>query len=169
MDRVAAHAIARAGSIDKPKEDAMSVTDKTRASEKFTKLSERAAEAERRVAAAQNQAKAEVELSAQKAREAVQANADKQREAADAAQTHVSDSWNDLQKSWSEHIAKVHEDLRFSKAAFDATTAVTRAEDADGDAISAIDFATGAIEEAESAVLDAISAWKDADELLKKQ
>lgn len=147
----------------------MSVSDKTRASEKFGKLSERAAEAGRRVAAAQNEAKAEVERSAQKARAAAQAHAEKQRETASAGQAHVSASWNDLQKSWSEHIAKMHEDLRFSKTAFDATTAVNRAEDADGDATAAIEYAYGAIEEAESAVLDAISAWMEADELLKNQ
>ena len=46
---------------------------------------------------------------------------------------------------------------------------MNRAEDAEGDAIAAIDYAYGAIEEAESAVLDAISASMAADELVKAQ
>jgi hypothetical protein len=151
------------------KEDVMSVSGKTRASEKFAELSERAKQAERRVAAAQNEAKAEVEHSASEARAAVKAHADKLRETASPGQAHVSASWNELQKSWSQHIAKMHEDLRASKAALDATAAVNGAEDAEGDALAAIDFAYGAIEEAEAAVLDAISAWMEADELVKKQ
>jgi hypothetical protein len=62
----------------------------------------------------------------------------------------------------------MHEDLRASKAAFDATAAVSRAKDVEGDAMAAINFAYGAIEEADAAVLEAISAWVEADELVKK-
>ena len=147
----------------------MSVSSKPRASEKFASLSERASEAERRVAAAQNQAKAEVERSANEVRADAKARAAKLRDTASAGQAHVSDSWNELQKSWGEHVAKMHEDLRSTKAVFDASQAEDRAEDAEGDAVAAINFAYGAIEEAESAVLDAISAWMEADELLKKR
>ena len=147
----------------------MSVSGERRASEKFAELSERAKQAERRVAAAQNEAKAEVEHAASEAKAAVKAHADKLGETASSGQAHVSASWNELQKSWSQHIAKMHEDLRASKAALDATAAVTRAKDVDGDAMAAINFANGAIEEAEAAVLDAISAWMEADELVKKQ
>jgi hypothetical protein len=147
----------------------MSVSGKTRASEKFAQLSERIKKAEQRVAAAQTQAKAEVERSASEARASAQAHADKLRESADAHQDHVSDSWNDMQKSWSKHMAKMRTDLHDTKTTFDATVAVNEAEDAEGDALAAIDFAYGAIEEAEASALDAISAWKSADELVAKQ
>ena len=85
----------------------MSVSEKTRVSERFAKLSERAKEAEQRVAAAQSQAKAEVEHAASEARASVRAHADKLREAAGAGQAHVSDSWNEMQKSWGAHLARM--------------------------------------------------------------
>ena len=65
--------------------------------------------------------------------------------------------------------AQMHQDLAASKRVFDATQAVSDAENAEGDAMAAINFAYGAIEEAEASVLDAIWAWKQADELVKKQ
>jgi hypothetical protein len=151
------------------KEDAMSVSGKTRASDKFAELSERAREAGKRVAAAQDEARAEVERHATEARAASKAHADKVRESAGTGQAHVSKSWKDVQTSWSQHIDKVNENLAASKRGFDITLAVNDAEDAEGDAMTAIDFASGAIEEAEASVLHAISAWKKADELGTQQ
>jgi hypothetical protein len=150
------------------KEDVMSVSGKTRASEKFAELSEGLKKAEQRVDAAKTQAKADVERSASEARASAQAHADKLRKSVDTRQDHVSASWNDMQKSWSKHMAKMHDDLHDTKSAFDATVAVNDAEDAEGDAYAAIDFAYGAVEEAEASVLDAISAWMEADELAQK-
>ena len=146
----------------------MSASGKTNASEKFAELSEHARKAAQRVVAAQSEAKADVERSASNARASAQARADKAREAADAGQAHVSASWNELQTSWSDHIAKMRENLHGAKTAFDITQAVDNAEDAEGDAIAAIDFAYGAIEEAEAAALAAISASMEVDELVKQ-
>ena len=61
------------------------------------------------------------------------------------------------------------ENLRGAKTAIDLEDAESRAEDATGDAVTAIDYAYGAIEEAEAAVLDAISARKEVDELIQTQ
>jgi hypothetical protein len=46
----------------------------------------------------------------------------------------------------------------------DARRAEARADDAEADALFAIDYAYGAVEEAEYAVLDAISARMEADD-----
>jgi hypothetical protein len=143
----------------------MSVSSKTRASDKFAQLSDRANQAGKRVAAAQDEAQAEVQRHANEARAAAKARADKLRDSAGTEQAHVSSSWNDVQTTWSRHVDKMHETIETGKKGFDATVAVNDAEDAEGDAFAAIDFAYGAIEEAEAAVLAAISAWKRADEI----
>jgi hypothetical protein len=143
--------------------DAMSVS--MSASDKLAKLAERAEQAEEHATAARSKAKAEVEQSADEARANAQAQADKLRQTADATEAHVSTSWNDLQKQWTAHIAKMREDIDAKKAKLGSDMAETRAEDAEDDALFAIDYAYATIEEAEYAVLDAIVARMDADEL----
>jgi hypothetical protein len=90
---------------------------------------------------------------------------DKLRESATATEAHVSASWNDLQKTWREHVAHMRRDIDTKKAELDAKKAESRAENAEGDALFAIDYAYATVEEAEYAVLDAISARMKADEL----
>jgi len=143
--------------------------DKTRVTEGLAKLSERAKEAQERVAAVWSQEREAVERSANEARAAAKTHADKLSENAGAGQAHVSESWKEMQKSWSDHLAKMHENLRGAKTAIDLEEAENSAEDAWGDAVAAIDYAYGAIEEAEAAVLDAISARKEVDELMQTQ
>jgi hypothetical protein len=130
----------------------------TRASDKLAELSGRAKETEDHAAVARTQATADVERSANEARAAAEAQADKLREAANAAEAHVSASWNELQRSWREHVAKMRRDI-------DAKRAENRAEDAEADALFAIDYAYVTIERVEYAVLDPISARMEADEL----
>lgn len=147
----------------------MNDSDKTRVSEGLASLSERAKEAQERVAAVWGQERDAVERSASEARAAAKAHADKLSESAGAGRAHVSQSWNDMQQSWSDHLAKMRENLRGAKTAMDLEAAEDSAEDAWGDAVAAIDYAYGAIEEAEAAVLDAISARKEVDELMQRQ
>jgi hypothetical protein len=59
----------------------------------------------------------------------------------------------------------VRQNLDARKAQFDAHNAENRAEDAEADALFAIDYAYATIEEAECAVLGAISARMEADDL----
>jgi len=144
----------------------MSVSDKLMsASEELARLSARAKQAEDRAGAARKQGKAEVERSANEARAEVAAHADKLSETANATTAHVSESWNDMQSSWAKHIAKVRQDMDDRKAGLDLKMAETRADDAEDDALFAIDYAYATVEEAEYAVLDAILARKEADEL----
>jgi hypothetical protein len=134
-------------------------------SDMLSALVSRAKQVEEHAAAARTQARAEVEQSADEARAAAQAQADKLRESATATEAHVSASWNDLQERWREHVAKMRRDIDDKKAVLDAKVAESRAEDAEGDALFAIDYAYATVEEAEYAVLDAISARMKADEL----
>ena len=90
---------------------------------------------------------------------------DKLRESATATEAHVSASWNDLQKTWREHVAHMRRDIDTKKTELDAKKAESRAENAEGDALFAIDYAYATVEEAEYVVLDAISARMKADEL----
>jgi hypothetical protein len=134
------------------------------ASQKLAKLSERAKEAEDNASAAQNQAKADVERSANEARARAEAHAEELHQSAAATGAQISASWNDMQKSWSNHMAQVRRGIDDKKGQLDARRAETRADDAEADALFAIDYAYGTVEEAEYAVLDAISARMEAED-----
>ena len=134
------------------------------ASQKLAKLSERAKETEDHASAAQNQAKADVEKSANEARARAEAHAEELHQSAAATGAQISASWNDMQKSWSNHMAQVRRGIDDKKDQLDARRAETRADDAEADALFAIDYAYGTVEEAEYAVLDAISARMEAED-----
>ena len=132
------------------------------ASQELAKLSERAKEAEDHASAARNQAKADVEKSADEARARAEAHAEELQRTATGA--HISASWNDMQKSWSDHMAQVRQSIEDKKGQRDARRAEARADDVEADALFAIDYAYGTVEEAEYAVLDAISARMEAED-----
>jgi hypothetical protein len=134
------------------------------ASQKLAKLSERAKEAEDHAATARNQARADVEKSANEARAAAEAHAEELRNSAAATGAQISGSWNDMQRSWADHVAQVRENIDEKKGQLDAKRAGRRADDAEVDALIAIDYAYATVEEAEYAVLDAISARMEADD-----
>jgi hypothetical protein len=94
--------------------------------------------------------------------------ADRLRDTASATEARISAWWNDLQSSWADHIAKVRQNIDAKKAELDATSAARRADNAEEDALFAIDYAYATIEEAEYALLDAVLARMDADELAAK-
>ena len=140
----------------------MAVTDQ------MAQLSVRAKEAETRAAAARGKAKADLEQDVSSARASAQAQADKLRETADAGRGKISVWWNDVQRTWNEHVGKIRENIDAKRAEHDVDRAERRAENAEGDASFAIDYAYAAIEEAEYAVLDATLARMEADELAAK-
>jgi hypothetical protein len=134
-------------------------------SDQLTKLAARAKEAEDRAAAAQGKARADLERDVENARTSAQAQADKLRATVDAKKGKLSVWWNDLQRSWDEHIEKIRSDIEERRAEHDVDRAQKRAENAEDDAAFAIDYAYAAIDEAEYAVLDASLARMEADEL----
>jgi hypothetical protein len=134
-------------------------------SDQLTQLAARAKEAEDRAAAAQGKARADLERDVENARTSAQAQADKLRATVDAKKGKLSVWWNDLQRSWDEHIEKIRSDIEERRAEHDVDRAQKRAENAEDDAAFAIDYAYAAIEEAEYAVLDASLARMEADEL----
>jgi hypothetical protein len=145
---------------------AMSVSDKLMsASDRLAELAGRAKQAEDRAAAARGQAKGELERSADKARAEAQAHAEKLRASANATEGNVSESWNDMQETLNAHIAKARKSIGEKKDEIDVKRAEKSADNAEDDALFAIDYAYVTIEEAESAVLDAIVARSDANEL----
>jgi hypothetical protein len=134
-------------------------------SDDLTKLAARAKDAEDNAVAAQGKAKADLEADVENARAVAQAEADRLHESADANRARISAWWHDVQRSWSQHVAAVKENIDDRKAEHDVDRANKRAEHAEGDAAFAIDYAVAAIEEAEYAVLDASLARMEADEL----
>ena len=134
-------------------------------SDQLAKLSQRAKEAEEHAAAARDKTKADVENDRENARATAQAQADRLHESADANRARISAWWHDVQRSWSQHVAAVKEDMTDRRAEHDLDRANKRAENAEGDAAFAIDYAVAAIDEAEYAVLDASLARMEANEL----
>jgi hypothetical protein len=134
-------------------------------SDDLTKLAARAKEAETRTAAARDQARADLEREVSSARTSADAQAEKLRQVAEEGKDSISGSGKDLQRSWSEHVAKVREDLESRKAEHDVHKAQRRADDAEDYASFEIDLAYSAVVEAEYAALDAVLARMDAEQL----
>jgi hypothetical protein len=134
-------------------------------SDQLRRLANRAEEAEKNAAAASDKAKADLEQDRENSRAVAQQEAEQLREAADAGRGKISDWWNDVQRSWNEHIAQIQKNVESKKAEVDLDRAKGRADNAEADAEFAIEFAYTAIGEAEYAVLDANLARKEADEL----
>jgi hypothetical protein len=137
----------------------------TALSEKAAELSTRTKETEERGAAARGRAKDDLQADVESARADAQDQAKKLRESAEANKHKVSVWWYDLQRTWSEHIAKIRDDVDSKRAEHDLDRAEHRAEHKVDDAAFAIEFAYAAIEEAEYAVLDAELASMEAAEL----
>jgi hypothetical protein len=135
-------------------------------SDGLAKLSKRAKQAEDHAHAASNQARTDLEKTVNDVQASAEAEAKKVQQRAQAAGDHVSDTWKDVQTSWSAHVAKVRADLERQREMFDASNAVDRAEWAETGAAMAVDYAYAAIEEAEYAVLDAILARREATDAL---
>jgi hypothetical protein len=134
-------------------------------SEELRKLADQAQEAEERATAAKDKARADVEQDVELSRAVAQNQAEQLREAADAGRGKISDWWDDLQKDWSEHLARVQQGIQDKKAERDLAKSERNADNAEDDAAFAIDFAYSAVVEAEYAVLDAVLARKEAEEL----
>jgi hypothetical protein len=136
-------------------------------SDQLTKLAARAKELEDRAAAMKTQTKSDVEKAVKDAQQAAQAQADELRKNAEAGKGSISAWWDNVQKSWNEHLAAVRKNVGDKRAAHDLKSAQRNADQADDDAAFAIDYAYAAIDEAEYAVLDAQLAHMEVDELTK--
>lgn len=134
-------------------------------SDELGKLSARAKQAQTRAEAAQKKARTDLERDVAAARASAQAQGQKLRETAEAGEGKISDRWDDVQKTWNEHVAAVRQSVDDRKARHDLAEAERAADSAEDDALYAIDYAYAALEEAEYAVLDAELARMEADEL----
>jgi hypothetical protein len=136
-------------------------------SDQLIALAARAKDLEDRAAAAKTQSQADLEKQRNEARASIQAQSDKLRKSAEVAKGRLSAWWDNLRRSWDEHIAAVRKDFEDRHAAHDLKAAEHAADRADNDAAFAIDFASAAIDEAEYAVLDAELAHRHVEELSK--
>jgi hypothetical protein len=136
-------------------------------SDQLSDLATRAKAVEERAAAAQTRAKAELEAEVIEARESAQARADALRKRAEEGKGKISAWWDNVQRSWRDHLAAVRKGADDRKAAHDLKTKQAAAERADQDAAFAVDYAYAAVEEAEYAVLDADLAHREADDLAR--
>jgi hypothetical protein len=134
-------------------------------SDQLANLAARTKQLEDRAAAARSKTKSDLEQDVKRARESVQEQADGLRQSVEANQGKISAWWDNLQRSWDEHLAAVRQDIGEKRAAHDLKKAQRFADQAEADAEFAINFAYGAVEEAEYAVLDATLARMEADEL----
>jgi hypothetical protein len=136
-------------------------------SDQLTRLATRAKQAEDRAAAAKAKAKADLEQDVKDAGESAQAQADALAAVIDDDRAQVSEWWSRMQRSWSDHMATVRQDVADKRVAHDQKVAARNADQAESDAAFAVDYAYGAVEEAEYAVLDAVLARMEADELAR--
>jgi hypothetical protein len=153
----------------KPKPDGPGSTDggtiMDSSEEELSALAEQTKQAQQKVDAARNQTKADLEKAVSDSRSAAEARASELRSSAKAAKGGLSTWWDDQQKGWNDHLAKLRQDLDEKNAEHDASKAEKRAERAEANADFAVKFASAAIDEAEYAVLSALLARRDADEL----
>jgi hypothetical protein len=126
-------------------------------------LANRAKAAEDRVAAAKTQNRTEVEKQVNKARSAAQKKAESLQAQNAKVKAGASQWWTDVQASWSQHVAQLHDDIETRKSERDSKKAQHRADRAEDDAIAAVAFAEAALEEAEYAVLEAQLARLEID------
>ena len=132
-------------------------------SDELTKLSARAKEAEEHAAAAQGKAKTELEQEVKQARESAATQADKLRASADAHQDRIS-AWCTTSSGRGASTSQRSRTTLPPSSPHDLDSATRRADNAEEDALFAIDYAYAAIDEAEYAVLDAALARMEADE-----
>ena len=134
-------------------------------SDQISRLAVRTRELEDRTSAATAKAKADVEQDVKAAGESAQAQADALAQAVDGGANRVSIWWGNVQRSWSDHMAVIRQNIEDRRSAYDLRTARRNADQAEADAAFAVEYAYGAVEEAEYAVLDALLARMEADEL----
>jgi hypothetical protein len=132
-------------------------------SDDLARLSVRAKEIENRYAAAKQQERDQLEQDVEQARASAQATVDKLHAQSTQTAGEVQAWGEDMQRSWSDHVAGVRQRIAARKARHDAKATERNAEDAEDYAEFAIAVASSAIEEAEYAVLDAALARADAN------
>jgi hypothetical protein len=134
-------------------------------SDQLTELAKRAKQLEDHAAAAKQKNKADLERDVKDARESAQSRAEALHTKTATAKGQVSAWWENVGRSWNDHVATVRQNIDDRRAAHDLASAQRAADQADDDAAYAIDYAFAAIDEAEYAVLDAQLAHFDVDEL----
>src|SRR4051812_7475082 len=110
-------------------------------SDQLERLAVRAKEVETRAADAKSKAKTDLEQDVADARASAQEQAEKLRLIADENEGKISSWWNDVQRDWNTHISEVRENIDTKKAELDKNRAERTAENAEDDALFAIDYA----------------------------
>jgi hypothetical protein len=133
--------------------------------ERFTKLGQQVEAAEANLSSTASEDRAKLEAKIATARKKADDHAELMQANAQETSERIEDQWRDLLNSWDQHRQRIHARIEEKKAEHDAKQAANRAEDAELDAIDAIEFAAMAIEEAEYSVLDALASMVEAEEV----
>ena len=120
-------------------------------SDQLTELAKRAKQLEDHAAAAKQKNKADLERDVKDARESAQSRRSLHTKTA-TAKSQVSAWWENVGRSWNDHVATVRQNIDDRRAAHDLASAQRAADQADDDAAYAIDYVSAAIDEAEYAV-----------------
>jgi hypothetical protein len=132
-------------------------------SEQLSDLSKRAKKAEDEAAAAQQKASADIE----RREEQIKADAANRKaqlqESASKAQDTVVSTWDGLTTQVQSDVDSLRAKIDFKKYEHDRDKAAQAADDAEDNAVRAINFAFDSIDYAETAVLDAIMARETAE------
>jgi hypothetical protein len=136
-------------------------------SDQLSTLAKRAKVAEDRAAAAKQKGKKDLEHDVEAAHESAAEHGDALRQKAESTKAKSTAGWDKMQRSWNDHLAALHKSFDEKKATRDLKSAQKAADNAEEDAVWAIEYAYAAIDEAEYAVLCATLARMDADSLAR--
>jgi vacuolar-type H+-ATPase subunit I/STV1 len=135
-------------------------------SDQLQALTDRAKQSETDIASAKTETQAQLQARVEKVRQSSKERTDAFKSAAGGARAKTSKRWDDVQQSWTGHVAQLRDHSDEAKAEHDVKKAEHRAERREDDALAAVDFAFAVFEEAEYAVLDALLAREEADALV---
>ncbi len=138
-------------------------------SEQLSELSDRAKKAEDFVTMARAKNRAALDSQRELLESSIRESKAKAEASAAAAQSKVQSWWDDTRSSVDGQFATLRARLDQRRAEHDVMQAQRRADDAEQDAVYAVEFAISILDQAEYAVADAIIARADADDAAAAQ
>jgi hypothetical protein len=138
-------------------------------SEQLSELSDRVKKAEDFVAVARARNRAALDSQREILKSSIGEGKARAEAEAAAAQSKVQSWWDDTRSAVDEQFATLHTRLDERRAERDVKLAAHRADEAEEDAVYAVQFAISMLDQAEYAIADAVIARADADDLASKQ
>jgi hypothetical protein len=134
-------------------------------SEQLNELSDRAKNAENIVAAARERNRGELDRQRTALKSRIDEGKTRSEAKTAAAQDKARSWWDDTQSAVEQRFAAMRAEGEERKAERNVKKSEKRADDAEADAVYAVEFAMSMLDQAEYAIADAVIARADADEL----